>query len=32
MFLNVANDIPIQIGDIMNWPLEDGTIEKWLLI
>lgn len=32
MFLNVANDISIQIGDIMNWTLDDGTIEKWLLI
>ena len=32
MFLNVANDIPLLIGDIMNWPLEDGTIEKWILL
>ena len=32
MFLNVANDIPIVVGDIMNWPLEDGTIEKWIII
>ena len=32
MFLNVANDIAIQIGDIMNWTLDDGNIEKWLLI
>lgn len=32
MFLNVANDIPLKVGDIMNWPLEDGEIEKWLLI
>lgn len=31
MFLNVANDIPIKIGDIMNWQIEDGSIEKWLL-
>lgn len=32
MFLNVANDIAIQIGDIMNWTLDNGEIEKWLLI
>ena len=32
MFLHVANDIPLLIGDIMNWPLDDGTIEKWILI
>ena len=32
MFLNVANDIAIQIGDIMNWTLDDGNVEKWLLI
>ena len=32
MFLNVANDIPLKVGDIMNWPLENGEIEKWLLI
>lgn len=32
MFLNVANDIPIIIGDIMNWPLDNGGIEKWIII
>ena len=32
MFLNVANEIDIAIGDIMNWKIEDGTIEKWLVI
>ena len=32
MFLNVANDIPLVIGDIMNWTLDDGSIEKWLII
>ena len=32
MFLEVANDIPLLIGDIMNWKLDDGSIEKWLLI
>ena len=32
MFLQVPNDIPIKIGDIMNWTLDDGSIEKWILI
>lgn len=32
MFLEVANDIPLLIGDIMNWTLDDGTVEKWILI
>jgi len=32
MFLNVANNIPLQIGDIMNWTIDDGSVEKWLLI
>ena len=32
MFLNVSNDIPLLIGDIMNWRLENGEIEKWLII
>jgi len=32
MFLNVANDISLRVGDIMNWTIEDGSIEKWLLI
>lgn len=32
MYLNVANNIPIQIGDIMNWTCDDGKIEKWLII
>ena len=31
MFLNVANNIPLAVGDIMNWQLDDGSIEKWLL-
>lgn len=30
--LNVAVDIPLQVGDIMNWRQDDGTIEKWLLL
>lgn len=32
MHLNVSNDIPIKVGDIMNWPQNDGSIEKWLLL
>ena len=32
MFLEVANNIPIQVGDIMNWEVENGSIEKWILI
>ena len=32
MFLNVANTIPIHVGDIMNWKLDDGSIEKWIII
>lgn len=31
MFLNVANDIPLVIGDIMNWVDDNGHEEKWLL-
>lgn len=32
MFLNVANDIPLSVGDIMNWTVDNGSLEKWLLI
>jgi len=32
MFLNVANDIPLKVGDIMNWTLDDGSIEKWIIV
>ncbi len=32
MFLEVALDIPIQVGDIMNWVLDNGSVEKWILI
>ena len=32
MLLNVANTIPLQIGDIMNWTIDDGSIEKWIII
>ena len=31
MFLHVANDIPLVIGDIMNWKLDSGETEKWLI-
>lgn len=31
MFLNVANDIPLKVGDIMTWNLEDGSEEKWII-
>lgn len=31
MFLNVANDIPLLIGDIMTWMNDNGEKEKWLL-
>lgn len=31
MFLRVANDIPIKVGDIMTWEIEDGSVEKWIL-
>ena len=30
MYLNVANNIPIVIGDIVNWQCEDG-LEKWII-
>ena len=32
LFLHVANDIPIKVGDIMNWRQDDGSLEKWLLL
>ena len=32
MILNVSNDIPIKVGDIMNWQQDNGDLEKWLLI
>lgn len=31
MFLNVGNEVPLQVGDIMTWPLDDGGEEKWIL-
>ena len=32
MFLYVANDIPIQVGDILTWRQDNGVVEKWLLL
>ena len=32
MFLNVANEIPITVGDILNWKQDNGDIQKWLLV
>lgn len=32
MFLNVANDIPLKVGDIMNWTLDDKSVEKWIIV
>ena len=32
MFLHVANNIPIVVGDIVNWTIEDGSLEKWIII
>ena len=31
MFLNVTNDTPLLIGDIINWTQDDKSIEKWLI-
>ena len=31
MILHVSNDTPIVVGDVLNWPTEDGTLEKWIL-
>ena len=32
MYLYVANDIPIKVGDILTWKQDNGVIEKWLLL
>ena len=32
MYLYVANDIPIKVGDILTWRQDNGTIEKWILL
>ena len=32
MFLYVAVDIPIMVGDILTWRQDNGVVEKWLLL
>lgn len=32
MYLHVANDIPIVVGDILTWRQDNGVTEKWLLL
>ena len=32
MYLYVANDIPIKVGDILTWRQDNGATEKWLLL
>lgn len=32
MYLYVALDIPIQVGDILTWQQDNGAVEKWLLL
>ena len=32
MFLYVALDIPIRVGDILTWRQDNGAVEKWLLL
>ena len=32
MFLYVALDIPVKVGDILTWKQDNGTIEKWILL
>ena len=32
MYLYVANDIPLLVGDILTWRQDNGVIEKWLLL
>jgi len=31
LFLNVANNVPLVVGDIMTWIQDDGSEEKWIL-
>lgn len=31
MTLNISNKVAVQIGDIMDWVQDDGSIEKWLI-
>ena len=32
MFLNVSNDTPLLVGDIITWPLEHGGEQKWIIV
>lgn len=32
MYLYVALDIPVRVGDILTWVQDNGAIEKWLLL
>ena len=32
MYLYVALDIPVKVGDILTWKQDNGVIEKWLLL
>ena len=32
MYLYVANDIPLVVGDIINWVQDNGDLEKWILL
>ena len=32
MYLHVANDIPVKVGDILNWKTDNGSTEKWILL
>lgn len=32
MSLHVSNDIPLRVGDIMNWRQPTGELEKWILL
>ena len=32
MYLYVALDIPIKVGDILTWRQDNGAVEKWLLL
>ena len=32
MYLYVALDIPIKVGDILTWRQDNGSTEKWILL
>lgn len=32
MFMHVSNKVAVVVGDIVNWTLQDGTVEKWLIL